>query len=99
MRSSRILIAAAYCLPAVLLLWIKTGPSRPGSLGDGMLLFSLLLVISGFSGSAFLTGLLLGGGALRRDPTLRTLPNWMVLGLAVLGLGVFAAGLLHLLPT
>jgi hypothetical protein len=99
MRSTRILIAAAYCLPAALLLWIKTAPSRPeDSLGDGMLLFGLLLVTSGFSGSAFLTGLLLGGGALKRDPTLRTLPNWTVLGLAALGLGVFATELLHLLP-
>jgi hypothetical protein len=99
MRSTRILVGAAYFLPAVLLLWLQTARSRPeDSLGDGVLLFGLLLVVTGFSGSAFLTGLLLGGRALKYDPALRTLPNWIVLGLAALGLAAFAVELLHLLP-
>ena len=99
MRIARILVAAAYCLPAVLLLWIESAPPQhEDNFGAGMQLFGLFLVVSGFSGSALLAGLLLGGEALKREPELRTFPNWTVLALATLGLGAFAVGVLYLLP-
>jgi hypothetical protein len=99
MRTARLLIAAAYCLPAVLLLWIETAPSHhEDNFGAGMQLFGLSFVVIGFSGSALLAGLVLGGEALKREPALRIPLNWTVLALAALGLGAFAVGVLYLLP-